>query len=136
MPFEDILTETGWGSQMHFGREGNCGWDLKSAMVNSTENETENWLYGISVSRLLTHLGFFPAHLKVYDHSIQKLNAFSFFSWTPRWGSQDLDVLIAVKELKCKVKWSATSKSVSPDPLKKLKVGRNLRFIQCTYNKW
>lgn len=65
---------------MRLGRKGNCGSDLKFAGVNPTWNETGTRPHRASVARLLTHLDFFPAHLKVCDHSIQKLNVFSSFS--------------------------------------------------------
>lgn len=116
MPFEYILN---WDWR---GRASRYIWvergsDVKFAIVNPTHNETGNRPHRISVSGLLTRLGFFPAHLKVYDHSIQKLNAFSFFSWTPQWGgSQDLGVLIAAKELNYKVWWCVSCNRFSQTP--------------------
>lgn len=59
----------------------------------------------------LTHLDSFPVHLRVCGHSIQKLNAFSSFSWTLQWGSQGLGVLIAAKELKYIIWWFVSYKS-------------------------
>ena len=86
---------------------------LNWTKLNPTYNETGNQPADFHFSILLTRLGFFPAHLKVCDHSIQRLNAFSFFSWTPQWGSQDLRVLIAAKELKYKGWWFTSCNSFS-----------------------